>query len=71
MERESASLARELRLVEDTCGTDHLNLVIGRGCVAKLISNTRITHYLETYHPEFLPEFEKITAKEALASKVR
>ena len=68
MERESANLQRELRLVEDTYGTDHLDLVLARGYVAKLISNTRITRYLEVYHPEFLPEFEKITETEALAS---
>lgn len=68
MERESANLERELRLVEDTYGSDHLNLVLGRGYVSKLISNARITRYIEMYHPEFLPEFEKITETEALAS---
>ena len=68
MERESANLGRELRLVEDTYGTDHLDLVVARGYVSKLISNARITRYLEMYHPEFLPEFERITETEALAS---
>lgn len=68
MERESANLERELRLVEDTYGTDHLDLVLARGHVSKLITNARITRYLEMYHPEFLPEFEKITETEALAS---
>lgn len=68
MERESANLERELRLVEDTYGTDHLDLVLARGYVSKLISNARITRYLGMYHPEFLPEFEKITETEALAS---
>lgn len=68
MERESASLERELRLVEETYGSDHLDLVIARGYVAKLITNARITRYLEMYHPEFLPEFEKIAETEALAS---
>ena len=68
MERESANLERELRLVEDTYGSDHLDLVLVRGYVSKLISNARITRYLEMYHPEFLPEFEKITETEALTS---
>ena len=68
MERESANLERELRLVEDTYGTDHLDLVLARGFVSKLISNARITRYLEMYHAEFLPEFERITEMEALAS---
>ncbi len=68
MERESANLERELRLVEDTYGSDHLDLVLARGYVSKLITNARVTRYLEMYHPEFLPEFEKITETEALAS---
>ncbi len=68
MERESANLERELRLVEDTYGGDHLALVLARGYVSKLITNARVTRYLEMYHSEFLPEFEKITETEALAS---
>jgi hypothetical protein len=68
MERESANLGRELRLVEDTYGTDHLDLVLARGYVSRLISNARITRYLEMYHAELLPEFERITETEALAS---
>ncbi len=68
MERESANLERELRLVEDTYGSDHLDLVLARGYVSKLITKARVTRYLEMYHPEFLPEFEKITETEALAS---
>jgi len=68
MERESANLERELRLVEDTYGSDHLDLVLARGYVSKLITNPRVTRYLEMYHPEFLPEFEKITETEALGS---
>ncbi|PSL17239.1 plasmid partitioning protein RepB C-terminal domain-containing protein [Shimia abyssi] len=68
MERESANLERELRLVEDTYGSDHLDLVLARGYVSKLITNARVTRYLEMYHSEFLPEFEKITETEALAS---
>jgi ParB-like chromosome segregation protein Spo0J len=68
MERESASLERELRLVEDTYGTDHLDLVLARGYVSKLIGNARISRFIEMHHSEFLPEFEKITETEALAS---
>ncbi|MCG7519509.1 plasmid partitioning protein RepB C-terminal domain-containing protein [Ruegeria sp. Ofav3-42] len=68
MERESANLERELRLVEDTYGADHLDLVLARGYVSKLISNALITRYIEMHHAEFLPEFEKITETEALTS---
>ena len=66
MERESASLERELRLVERTYGADHLDLVLARGYVAKLIGNARIVRYLAQNHSEFLAEFQRIS--EAVAS---
>ncbi|MEP1699383.1 MAG: plasmid partitioning protein RepB C-terminal domain-containing protein [Paracoccaceae bacterium] len=68
MERESANLEREVRLVEDSYGADHLDLVLARGYVTRLVSNERITKYLALHHEEFLPEFEKITEREAFAS---
>lgn len=68
MERESANLERELRLVEDTYGADHLDLVLARGYVSKLIKNPRIARYIEMHHTDFLPEFEKVTETEALTS---
>ena len=71
MERESANLQRELRLVEDTYGRDHLDLVLARGYVSKLVTNARVARYLEMHHPEFLPEFEKITETEALTCEQR
>lgn len=67
MENESANLEREVRLVEDSYGIDHLDLVLARGFVARLVSNERITKYLALHHEEFLPEFEKITEREAFA----
>ncbi len=68
MERESANLEREVRLVEDSYGADHLDLVLTRGYVARLVSNARITKYLSLHHEEFLPEFEKITEREAFTT---
>ncbi|MEP2654592.1 MAG: plasmid partitioning protein RepB C-terminal domain-containing protein [Sedimentitalea sp.] len=65
MEKESANLEREVRLVEDSYGADHLDLILARGYVARLVSNARITKYLSLHHAEFLPEFEKITEREA------
>lgn len=65
MEKESANLEREVRLVQDSYGADHLDLVLARGYVARLVSNARITKYLSLHHEEFLPEFEKITEREA------
>ncbi len=60
MERESANLEREVRLAERTYGADHLDLVLARGYVAKLIGNARIVRYLARHYPEFLPELQRI-----------
>lgn len=67
MENESANLERQVRLVEESYGIDHLNLVLARGYVTILVSNERITKYLALHHEEFLPEFERITEREAFA----
>jgi len=68
MERESANLEREVRLVEDSYGADHLDLVLARGYISKLMSCERVRRYLSLHHEEFLPAFEKITETEAFAS---
>lgn len=68
MERESANLEREVRLVEDSYGTDHLDLVLARGYISKLMSCDRITRYLSLHHSDYVPAFEKITETEAFAS---
>lgn len=67
MENESANLERQVRLVEESYGIDHLDLVLARGYVTRLVSNERITKYLSLHHEEFLPEFERITEREAFA----
>lgn len=68
MERESANLEREVRLVEDSYGADHLDLMLARGYLSKLMSSERITRYLALHHGEFLTVFEKITETDAFAS---
>lgn len=68
MERESANLEREVRLVEENYGTDHLELVLARGYISKLMSNEPVIRYLSLHHDEFLPAFEKIVEKEAFAT---
>lgn len=68
MEQESANLEREVRLVEDSYGTDHLDLILARGYVTKLMSNERVTKYMALHHDEFISEFEKITETGAFGS---
>ena len=64
MERESANLERQMRLVEDSYGVDHLDLVLARGYISRLVRNERVLKYLALHHKEYLPEFEKITETE-------
>jgi hypothetical protein len=60
MERESASLDREFKMVEQTYGADHLDLVLAIGYVNRLLSNARIVRYLAHHHADILGEFQKI-----------
>ena len=60
MERESASLDREFKMVEQTYGADHLDLVLAIGYVNRLLSNARIVRYLAHHHSDILGEFQKI-----------
>ncbi|MEP6017251.1 MAG: plasmid partitioning protein RepB C-terminal domain-containing protein [Paracoccaceae bacterium] len=67
MERESANLEREVRLVENSYGVEHLDLVVARGYITKLMGSKRVTRYLSLHHEDFLPAFEKIAATDAFA----
>lgn len=60
MERESADLDREFRLIEQTYGSDHLDLVLATGYVVNLLSNVRVVRHLAQHHPNLLSEFQKI-----------
>ncbi|WLA79486.1 plasmid partitioning protein RepB C-terminal domain-containing protein [Bradyrhizobium elkanii] len=46
MERESASLAREFKVAEQTYGVDHLDLVLAVGYLSKLLRNGKVVGYL-------------------------
>lgn len=61
MERETANLDREFKMIEQSYGADHLDLVLATGYVARLLANVRIVRYLAQHHSEILAEFQKIT----------
>lgn len=61
MEQESANLDREFRLIEQSYGTDHLDLVVATGYLARILENARVVRYLAQSYPELLAEFQKIT----------
>lgn len=68
MQRESASLDREFRLIEDSYAADHLDLVLARGYLARLIENQKVARYLEQHHKEIMLEFMQITERQATAA---
>lgn len=68
MERESANLQREFKLAEQSYGADHLDLVLMKGYLAKLISNANVVRYLAQHHEILLAEFSKIAQLETKAA---
>jgi hypothetical protein len=60
MENESASLDREFKTIEQDYGTDHLELVLATGYVARLLGSARIVRHLAQHYPDILSEFQKI-----------
>ncbi len=64
MERESANLDREFKMAEQSYGTDHLDLVLAKGYLAKLLGNARVVRYLAQHHQEILSEFQKVAEME-------
>jgi hypothetical protein len=60
MERESADLDREFKLIEHSYGAEHLDLVLATGYVARLLGNVRVVRHLAQFHANFLSEFQKI-----------
>ena len=66
MEQEMTSLEKEYRLIEDSYGTDLLNLTVAKGYLSKLLQNVSIVKYLAGQHAEILAEFQKISEMKAL-----
>ncbi|HEY4311099.1 MAG TPA: plasmid partitioning protein RepB C-terminal domain-containing protein [Pirellulales bacterium] len=61
MEHESVNLEREFKIAEQSYGTDHLDLVLAKGYVNRLLGNARVVRYLAQHQQELLSEFQKIT----------
>ncbi|NWK94718.1 chromosome partitioning protein ParB [Sphingobium lactosutens] len=60
MEREATNIDREFRMIEQSYGSDHLDLVLATGYLCRLIDNVRVVHHLARHHPELLSEFQRI-----------
>jgi hypothetical protein len=61
-------LDREFKMVEQSYGTDHLDLVLAKGYLAKLLGNARVVRYLVQHHQEILREFQKLAVLESSAA---
>jgi ParB-like chromosome segregation protein Spo0J len=61
MEKESESLDREFKMIEQTYGADHLDLVLATGYITRLLGNARVVRHLAQQHPDILNEFQKIS----------
>lgn len=66
MEREMSTVQSRFRAVEQSYGTDVLNLVLARGYVVKLVGNAAVIRFMQNYYPEFLEEFRSIGAMHSL-----
>ena len=69
MEAEMGSLQGEYRLIEDSHGTNVLNLTVARSYLSTLLENARVNKYLTQHHPEFLSQFKKITVMVSLGGE--
>jgi len=70
MEAEMGSLQGEYRLIEESYGTNVLNLTVARTYISTLLANPRIVKYLTQQHPEFLTQFKKLAEMTSLGGEV-
>jgi hypothetical protein len=69
MEIESATLAKDIKMVKDSYGKDSLNLVLVCGFISRLLENARVVKYLSKNYPDMLSEFQKIIDATSLSQK--
>lgn len=60
IQRESANLDRQFKLIKKSHGTDHLDLVLVIGYVGKLLGNAKVVGFLAQHYAEILLELQKL-----------
>ena len=60
MEREIEGLQGELELIEESYGTEALNLVLARAYLLRLLNNNRVTRYLSQHHKDLLGALQTV-----------
>lgn len=72
MEREVEGLQRDLKLIEESYGTETLNLVLARAYLLRLLNNNRVMRYLTQHHKDLLVALQTIVEDSApMASAVK
>ena len=66
MEKEMEVLQRDLRVVEETHGTQVLNFVLARGYLTKLFGNSRVARYLNQRHAGLCHELQVVAGGASL-----
>jgi len=66
MEKETAIVQREYKIIEESYGIDVLNLTIAKGYLGSLLGNARVLKYLAQHKPEILAQFQKIAEMTSL-----
>ena len=66
MEREMQALEKDFRLVEESYGTNMLNLVVTRNYLARLLDNARVVKFLARGYPELFAEFQRVAEAASL-----
>jgi ParB-like chromosome segregation protein Spo0J len=60
MSDEAERLDREFRAIEQTYGTDHLDLVLATAYISSLLEDAKVVRHLARHHSALLSEFQKI-----------
>jgi ParB-like chromosome segregation protein Spo0J len=61
MEKEMEGLQRDLKVVEESHGTQVLNLVLARGYLVKLFANNRVARYLDQHYSDVFYELKTMS----------
>jgi hypothetical protein len=60
MADETERLDREFKLIEQSYGADHLDLVLASAYITSLLNNARVVGHMARFHADLLQEFQKI-----------
>jgi hypothetical protein len=68
MEREIEGLHRDLSLMEESYGTEAINLVLARSYLLRLLANSRVSRYLSQHHGDLLLAIRTVVEEAAPAA---